>query len=264
MDEQHREAVAQMWELGDYRFVAERLRPAAEKIADAVGDGRGRLALDVAAGTGSVAAALAGRGWRVGAADIAPALIAHGRERTQGLGVDWYEAPLDALPFPDGSFDLVSSSFGLIFAPDPSAALAEVRRCLRPGGRLAFTAWTPDGYMGQMTAVMMDFMPPGPAGAASPMDWGRPSVAAERLSAAGFTVSSSQLHTVPWEFGSPSAGAQFLFEHSPAHVASVAMVADRAPAMIQAVQAHLAECAGTADGPVSLAAEYTLTLAEAC
>ena len=154
--------------LGQHRrveSVAERLRPAAEKIADAVGDGRGRLALDVAAGTGSVAVALAGRGWRVGAVDIAPALIAHGRERTQGLGIDWYEAPLDALPFPDSSFDLMASSFGLIFAPDPHAALTELRRCLRPGGQLAFTAWTPGGYMGQMTAVMMGFMPPGPLAA---------------------------------------------------------------------------------------------------
>ncbi len=263
MDEQHRQAVAQMWELGDYRLVAERLRPAAEEIAEVVGDGQGRRALDVAAGTGSVALALASRGWLVGAADIAPALIGHGRERTQGLGIDWYEAPLDALPFPDSSFDLMASSFGLIFAPDPHAALTEVRRCLRPGGQLVFTAWTPGGYMGQMTAVMMGFMPPGPIGAASPMDWGRPDVVADRLSPVGFTVLSSQVHAVPWEFDSAEAGAQFLFAHSPAHVASASMVADRAPAMIHAVQAHLAECAGTPDGPVSLAAEYTLTLAEA-
>lgn len=263
MDEQHRRAVAQMWELGDYRLVAERLRPAAEEIAEVVGDGQGRRALDVAAGTGSVALALARQGWLVGAADIAPALIEHGRERTRGLGIDWYEAPLDALPFSDGTLDLVASSFGLIFAPDPHAALTELRRCLRPGGQLAFTAWTPGGYMGQMTAVMMGFMLPGPAGAASPMDWGRPDVVAERLSAAGFTLSSSRLHAVPWEFDSAEAGAQFLFQHSPAHVASVSMVADKAPAMIQAVQAHLAESAGTSDGPVSLAAEYTLTLAKA-
>ena len=263
MDEQHRQSVARMWELGDYRLVAERLRPAAEKLAEAVGAGHDRSALDVAAGTGSVAVALANRGWRVGAADIAPALIEHGREHTRGLGIDWHEASLDALPFPDDSLDLVASSFGLIFVPDPSAALAEIRRCLRTGGRLAFTAWTPDGYMGQMTAVMMGFLPSGPADAASPMDWGRPDVVSERLSAAGFTVSSSQLHAVPWEFDSPEAGTTFLFEHSPAHVASASVVADQAPAMIRAVRAHLAECAGTTDGPVRLAAEYTITLAEA-
>jgi len=262
MDEQHRRSVADMWALGDYRQVAERLRPAAEQIAETVGDGERRRAVDVAAGTGSVAVALAERGWLTGAADIAPALIGHGRELTRDLGIDWHEAPLDSLPFPDGSVDLVASSFGLIFAPDPHAALAEARRCLRPGGRLAFTAWTPEGYMGQMTAVMMGFMPD-TSGGSSPMDWGRPEVAAEWLTSAGFTVTSAQVHTLPWEFDSVEAGARFLFEHSPAHVASVAMVADRAPEMIRAVREHLAESAGGDDGPVSLDAEYTLNLAVA-
>lgn len=262
MDEQHRRSVADMWALGDYRQVAERLRPAAERLADAVGDGERRRALDVAAGTGSVAMALARRGWLVGAADITPALIEHGREQTRELGIDWYEAPLDALPFADGSLDAIASSFGLIFAPNSHTALAEARRCLSRGGRLAFTAWTPDGYMGQMTAVMMDFMPES-SGGPSPMDWGRPNVAAERLAAAGFAVTSSGTHAVPWEFDTPDAGVRFLFEHSPSHVASAAMVADRAPEMIEAVRAHLVQAAGTTEGPVRLAAEYTLTLAEA-
>lgn len=263
MDEPQRRAVAEMWGLGDYRLLADRLRPAAETLSEAVGDGHGRRALDAAAGTGTVALALVQRGWRAEASDISPALIDQGRESTRELAVRWHEAPLDALPFADASFDLVASSFGLIFATDPRSALVESRRCLRPGGRLAMTAWTPEGYMGRMTATMLPFVPSGPPGAPSPLDWGSPGIAAERLEAAGFRVASSEVHSVPWEFDSPEAGARFLFENSPAHVASFTMAEGRAPEMVHAVRDHLAEAAGTENGPVRLAAEYTLTLAEA-
>ena len=170
--------IGAMWALGDYAQIAERLSPAAADLVTTVskrlGAGGGRTALDVAAGTGSLTTALAAAGWSVDAVDISPALVGQGRRRTaeQGLDVRWHEAPLDTLPFGDGSADLVGSSFGLIFASDPDQALGEMSRVLRPGGALAFSAWTPSSYIAAMTDLMVTFMPEGPP--ASTFRWGDP------------------------------------------------------------------------------------------
>ena len=257
MDQQRRQTVAKMWALGDYQQLAQRLQPAAVELASIVGAGNGQSALDLAAGTGTLAAALANQGWRVTATDISPPLIEQGKQATAAWGVDWHEASMDELPFADHSFDLVASSFGLIFAPDAQLALAEAARCLQPSGRLAFTAWTPEGYMGQQTALMAQYLPPRP----SPMEWGRPDIVAQQLNDAGFAVEYSQRHMLPLRFTTAAAGAQFFFEHSPGHVASASLAADRSVDMIAAVERHLAEAAEEGTEAIEVAVEYTITVA---
>lgn len=216
MDPEQREAVAGVWALGDYAQVAARLAPAAQALAERLGDGHGRRALDVATGTGSVARALASRGWAVSASDLcAPLLgVASRTARSDGLVIDWREGSLEDAPFADETFAATTSSFGLIFAPDPDAALAELRRCLRPGGTLAFTAWTPGGYMGAMTAAMGEFLPGGPEAVMGPIAWGDPTTVRARLRPSYGEIDLST-HTLPWRFESPEAAVDFYFTNSP-------------------------------------------------
>ena len=75
------------------------------------------------------------------------------------------------LPFPDASFDVVLSTFGVMFAPDQVRAASELLRVVRPGGRIGLANWTPDGFVGQLFKVVGRFVPP-PAGVAPPSLWG--------------------------------------------------------------------------------------------
>ncbi|HLT85546.1 MAG TPA: methyltransferase domain-containing protein [Phototrophicaceae bacterium] len=164
-----------MWGLGNYPAVAEEVIPAlgAELVAES-GAGPGRDVLDVAAGSGNVAVPAALTGARVVAADLTPALLAAGAERARRLGaeVEWVEADAEDLPFADASFDVVTSCVGVMFAPHHQAAADELVRVSRPGATLALTAWTPEGFIGQMFAAVRPFAPTPPPGAQPPPLWG--------------------------------------------------------------------------------------------
>lgn len=262
MDAEQREAIAGMWATGDYARVATRLAPAAHALAERLGDGHGRRALDVATGTGSVARALASRGWAVSATDLCRPLLDHAARAAEdeGLVIDWQEGPIEEEPYGDASFSAVTSSFGLIFAPDPDAALRELRRCLLQGGALAFTAWTPGGYMGAMTAVMGEFLPGEPGAVMTHMTWGDPGPCTARLQASGFERVEITARTLPWNFADPDAAVEFYFTRSPAHVAAARGAGDRAEAMKRAVREHLASYVDDS-GRVTIDAEYLLVTA---
>lgn len=261
MSDAQRQATAAMWALGDYAKIARLLEPAAAEVVAHLGVGAGRHALDVATGTGSVALALARHGWTVSAADLCGPLLEVGRRNAEAedLVIDWREAPLDDLPFNDGIFEAVTSSFGLIFAGDAAAAITETHRCLAPGGRLVFTAWAAIGYMADMTRVMAEFMPSGTERARTPMAWGDPQ-AVTSLLGERFTDIATTQHTLPWCFDSAEAAVDFYFTHSPAHVASAQAAGDGAGAMREAVRSHLASLA-TDNGRIELDAAYTLNSA---
>ena len=260
MDPEQRAAVADLWALGDYEQVGQRLRPAAVRLAAAAGDGRGRRALDVATGTGSVALELAGRGWVVSATDLCLPLLARGAAaaREAAHTLDWQEAPLDHQPYDDRTFSLVCSSFGLIFAPDPGATVAELRRCLAPRGVIAFTAWLPGGYMAEMTRVMQEFLPQSGRTGHDPLSWGDPRVVRNRLE--GFTRVEVTSEELPWHFSSAEEAISLYFEHSPAHVASARAAGEAAGDLRAAVHEHLVAHAGT-DGAIDLAVEYAIVTA---
>lgn len=257
----HAQAAA-TWTKGDYPRLAERLAPAAQTAADLVGVGRGRRAIDVAAGTGSLALALAGLDWEVEAVDISPTLVAEGRRRSAeaGLDITWHEGPLDELPAADGTLDLVASSFGMIFAPDPEVALQEAHRTLGPSGALLLTTWPHDGYLASMTDVMAMLMPPG-APVSAPFRWGD----VDQLRAwlrPWFAHVDVTTHRLPWRFDDVDTAVGFLFEASPGHVAAESLVGDRAVELRAAVGEHLAGHAG-GTGPVDLEIEYLVTHARA-
>jgi ubiquinone/menaquinone biosynthesis C-methylase UbiE len=102
-----------------------------------------------------------------------PALLERGRARAQaeGLDVTFRQADAEALPFADASFDVVVSTFGVMFAPDHDRSAGELQRVCRPGGRIGLAAWTPAGFLGDMFRVVARHVPPMP-GVRSPLLWG--------------------------------------------------------------------------------------------
>jgi SAM-dependent methyltransferase len=248
------------WDRGDYPALADRLAPAASTIAEAAGVGKGRSAIDVAAGTGSVARRLAAAGWSTTATDLAAAMVARGAQDASAddVRIRWEQADLADQPVPDASQHLVTSSFGMIFASEPGAAVAEAARVLAPDGRLLLTAWTEDGYMAQMGGVIQQHLP-APAGPAErPMAWGDRSAVAELLDPS-FTDVEIETRSLPWEFPSAAWAREWLEQSSPAHIAAMAAAGD-AEAMMTAVEEHLAGYADSS-GRVSVAAEYLLVRA---
>lgn len=161
------------WASGDFAVVGVTLQIVGETLAEATDIRAGERVLDVAAGNGNVTLAAARRFARVTSTDYVPALLEKGRARAaaEGLAIDFREADAEALPFPDASFDVAVSTFGVMFAPDQGRAAAELRRVVRPGGRIGMANWTPEGFIGQLFKAVGKHVAP-PAGLASPLLWG--------------------------------------------------------------------------------------------
>jgi SAM-dependent methyltransferase len=163
----------QAWSSGDYHAVAARIVLAAERLVDAADLRAGWRVLDVATGSGNAAIAAARLGCDAVGVDYVPALLDRGRARAaaEGLEAEFVEGDAEALPFPDRSFDAVTSVFGAMFAPDHERTAAELLRVVRPGGTIALASWRPDGFVGELFATTAAHLPP-PAGTRSPMLWG--------------------------------------------------------------------------------------------
>jgi len=163
----------QTWASGDFALVAARIALTAEQLVDTADLHSGWRVLDVATGSGNAAIAAARLGCRAVGVDYVPALLERGRRRAaaEGLAVELLEGDAEALPFPEDSFDAVTSVFGAMFAPDHAQAAAELLRVCRPGGTIALASWTPDGFIGEFFRTAAKHVPP-PAGVAAPMLWG--------------------------------------------------------------------------------------------
>jgi SAM-dependent methyltransferase len=143
----------------------------------------GQAVLDIGTGTGVVAITAARSGATVSGLDLTPTLLEEARRNASLAGVDvrWTEGDAEELPYPDAAFDVVLSQFGHMFAPRPEVAIAEMRRVLKPTGRVAFATWPPEHLVGQLLSFVGRNAPPALSGAAPPPLWGTPAVIAERL-----------------------------------------------------------------------------------
>jgi ubiquinone/menaquinone biosynthesis C-methylase UbiE len=163
------------WALGDYhRFAKETVWELGEVLVRACGISTGQRVLDVAAGTGNTAIRAAEAGAEVVASDLTPENFEAGRHEAAARGVEleWVEADAEALPFPDGEFDVVTSSFGAIFAPDHQRVADEMLRVCRPGGTIGMLNFTPEGLISDFFGALAPYMPPPPPGALPPPLWG--------------------------------------------------------------------------------------------
>lgn len=162
------------WSSGDYAVVGTTLQIVGEELCEAIDLRAGQRVLDVAAGNGNVSLAAARRWCDVVATDYVPALLVRARERAEAerLPITIREADAEALPFENESFDVVVSTFGVMFTPDQERAAAELLRVCRKGGKIGLANWTPDGFIGQMFKTIGRHMPP-PAGIRPPSLWGQ-------------------------------------------------------------------------------------------
>jgi ubiquinone/menaquinone biosynthesis C-methylase UbiE len=161
------------WSAGDYAAVGITIQIVSESLCEAVDLHAGRRVLDVATGHGNTALAAARRNADVIGVDYVPSLLQRGRERAAAdrLKVEFRDGDCEALPFKDGEFDYVLSTFGVMFAPDHVRSASELLRVCKPGGKIGLANWTPEGLIGQMFKLMGSFVPP-PAGIVSPLAWG--------------------------------------------------------------------------------------------
>lgn len=164
-----------LWALGDYTTAAtELVAPLGPVLVQATGIGVGDRVLDVAAGTGNAAIPAALTGADVIASDLVPQLLERGPAlaAVRGVGLQWRQANAEALPFGSDEFDAVLSCVGVMFAPHHQRAADELIRVCRPGGEIGLISWTPEGFVGEMFAIMKRYVSAPPPGAQPPPNWG--------------------------------------------------------------------------------------------
>ena len=162
-----------MWAAGDYAVVGTTLQIVGEQLCEAVDMRAGERVLDVAAGNGNATLAAARRFADVTSTDYVGALLDRAKERAKAdhFNIKFQEADAEALPFADATFDVVLSTFGVMFTPNQDKSASELARVCRRGGRIGLANWTPDGFIGQLFKTIGKHVPP-PAGVKSPALWG--------------------------------------------------------------------------------------------
>ena len=161
------------WGSGDYAVIGTTLQIVGETLCEAVDLRSGEHVLDVAGGNGNASLAAARRFATVTCTDYVPGLLEGARARAAAdrLAIEFQVADAEALPFDDAAFDVVLSTFGVMFTPNQEKAAAEMMRVCRTGGRIGLANWTPAGFIGQLFKLIGSVVPP-PAGARSPSLWG--------------------------------------------------------------------------------------------
>jgi SAM-dependent methyltransferase len=196
-----------IWASGDFHRVGMRLVPISERLAASLDIRPGERVLDVAGGTGNTALAAARRDAHVICTDFVPELLEHATRRSEVelLPFRTMVADAQALPFADADFDVVTSTLGVMFAPNQDRAAAELARVTRRGGRIGLVAWTPGSAGAELLALIARYVPP-PAGLRSPARWGTPEGLAELL---GPWISEQRLSVAAVDVTAPSLDEQF-------------------------------------------------------
>jgi ubiquinone/menaquinone biosynthesis C-methylase UbiE len=161
------------WASGDYHMIGTQILLAAEQLIESLDVHSTDRVLDVATGSGNAALAAARRSCEVVGIDYVPSLLERARERAiaEGVQAQFEDGDAEAIQFGDDSFDVVTSVFGSMFAPNQESAASELARVVRPQGKIGLVTHTPEGYIGNVFKVIGKHVPP-PAGLRSPIQWG--------------------------------------------------------------------------------------------
>ena len=251
------------WASGDYDQIARGIRPVADHVVRSARISAGERVLDVACGTGNTALMARARNAAVTGLDLTPELLAVAQKRAAREGYDdviWKVGDAEDLPFPDGTFDVVVSSCGLMFAPDQEKVAAEVARVTKRGGRIAIQAWTREGGVGLMFKVAAAYVPP-PPGVPSPFDWGD-EAKVRALLGASFHDYRVERYDCPEFADTPEEIADlYIDRYGPTHRVYHALALDEAAAFRQALTELYRGYVTPADGKVRWGREYIITLA---
>jgi len=177
------------WSSGNYAIVGSTLQIVGEQLCEALDLKSGSKVLDVAAGNGMASLAAARRWCEVISTDYVPGLLDRGKARAaaEGWRLEFMEADAEDLPFEGNQFDVVLSTFGVMFTPNQDKAAAELLRVCKPKGKIGLANWTPDGFIGQVFKTLGKYLPP-PAGTRSPAMWGTRTRLSEMFEAGASSV----------------------------------------------------------------------------
>jgi len=246
------------WMAGDFGVIARYAEAAEEEFVARLKLARGTQVLDVACCTGNTDIPYPRAGASVIGVDIAPNLLVQARQRARDAGVqaEFREGDAEDLAFPDGSFDVVISIFGAMFAPRPERVAAELVRVCRPGGLIAMGNWTPSGFVGRMFALNAKHVPP-PPGILAPSLWGDENVVRERFGKAVNEIKFTRV-MCDFRYPFPPAGVVQTFRQyfGPTQVAFSRLDAKGQAALAADLERLWSEHNQAKDGTTLVAAEY--------
>jgi SAM-dependent methyltransferase len=246
-----------VWSLGDYGRIGSLLSWIGESLVRELDVHAGEHVLDVAGGNGNASLPAARRFADVLTTDYVPALLDQAQRRADadGLTLRTQVADAQALPFTDGSFDVVMSTIGAMFAPDQEAVAAELLRVCRPGGRIGMANWTPESAVGDMFRIIGSRVPP-PQGVRPPVSWGAEERVHELLGG-GCAELRLERRTCPWRFPSTRAYLEYFRTWYGPTVAAFAAVGDDGVPELEAELIEMFEGHNTAtDGTLAADVEY--------
>jgi SAM-dependent methyltransferase len=212
VDNENPREAATTWGAGDYELMAERLQPASVELVDLAAITADDAVLDLACGTGNAALIAAGYADRVVGVDFEPRLleIAGARASSAGLAVDWVCGDVLSHGLPEHEFSVVLSAFGVMYAPDQSAAAAALARASASGARVVLASWTPGSFMPAMGGVFGSYLPPPPPGGVPPSRWGDEGVVTELLSSHDIDVRFTRRSSLRLSFADCTEARRFL------------------------------------------------------
>lgn len=259
--EEFKERQRAMWAAGDYGTLSEYIKDVGELVVARAGVETSMRVLDVACGTGNAALPAARAGAHVTGLDLVPELLEGGRRNAAAAGVeiDWVEGDAEELPFDNGAFDRVFSTFGHMFAPRHRRTADEIVRVCRKGGVVAICCWTPEGTVGDVFRASGSYMPPPPDFAAPPILWGTEEHVREMFGSAATDIEFER-HSATIEWESIEGFADFFMDRFGPMVTARQMLGERFGELRDEVLAIWADNNEADDGRLVLPQEYLLSV----
>ncbi len=245
------------WSSGDYAKIGTTIQIVGETLAEAMDLSPGARVLDVAAGNGNATLAFARRWCDVTSTDYVDTLLVRGRARAEAEAHDirFQLADAENLPFEDGDFDAVVSTFGVMFAPNQTKAASELVRTCSPGGKIGLANWTPESFIGQLFKTIGKHVPP-PAGVSSPAQWGRQDWIEETFQTHAQSIGIAFREFI-FRYHSPEHFVSFFREfYGPVHKAFLAIDKDGQAQLEADILELIAQKNTAADGSMRVPAQY--------
>ncbi|MGF6757555.1 methyltransferase domain-containing protein [Paraburkholderia sp. GAS42] len=245
------------WSTGNYEVVGTTLQIVGENLCEALDLRSGARVLDVAAGNGNASLAAARRWCDVTSTDYVPSLLESGKARAlaEGHAIHFQEADAENLPFADASFDVVMSTFGVMFTPDQAKAASELARVCKPGGKIGLANWTPESFIGQVFKTIGKYIPPAP-GVKSPALWGTSAQLGELFGATALKIHTTDRAFV-FRYRSPAHWIDvFRTWYGPMNKAFAALDAEKQAAFNQDLMTLIASRNRSGDDTLVLPSEY--------
>jgi ubiquinone/menaquinone biosynthesis C-methylase UbiE len=250
-----------MWAAGDYATLSELIADVGELVVERAGVEPGARVLDVACGAGNAALPAARAGAHVTGLDLVPELLAAGRGKAEAAGVEieWVEGDAEELPFPDGAFDRVFSTFGHMFAPRHRKTADEMTRVCTAGGAIAICCWTPEGTVGDVFRASASYMPPPPDFASPPILWGTEEHVRAMFESAA-TDFEFERHSATIEWESAEGFAEYFMDRFGPLVTARQMLGERFGELREQILEIWSNANESEDGRFVLPQEYLLSI----